>query len=120
VYTAEESIAPLCDNSGARQSCKGGFPVGPALETFLTVFVLGLLIAVALAFVTRPLWRRFFCALKIWYERDRERETEQKHQVERRREAEKEVTAWCAPEPDAATEERPARRGVRKDEGNVP
>ena len=67
---------------------------GPAVETFLGIIFLILLILGAIGWFLRPTFPRFSRFLKNWYERDILIEAEQKRQAEHRKTAEKEIADW--------------------------
>jgi hypothetical protein len=69
--------------------------MGPAIETFLTAFLFGLVVLIILGAATRPIRGRIYRYFARWRECDLQFEQELKADQERRKQAEKELRAFC-------------------------
>lgn len=69
--------------------------IGPALETFLTLIGLVLLVIIGIGLLTRPFWKRMVQFFRRWYERDLRLEQQQREEAECRRKAQQEIGAYC-------------------------
>lgn len=84
--------------------------MGPALETFLQALAIALVILAAAGYCARPLLRRAFRTLKLWYERDMRLEEEQKREKANRLQAEQELKVYCHEEVEPPVVELNAER----------
>ena len=89
--------------------------MGPAIETFLQVFFIVLVVLGGFVFATRFLWRRVWLFLRRWYQRDLELEREAERQKQHRVTAEKELKVYLHDEGAAPTQEKEERETPRKD-----
>lgn len=69
--------------------------IGPALEIFLGVVGLALLIVAAIGLLTKPFWKRIAAFFRRWIERDRRLEEQRRFEEECRRKALLEVSDLC-------------------------
>ena len=93
--------------------------MGPALETFLTLIGIALLLLGAAALFLRPVWPRIVRYFRAWYERDMRMEEEMKRQEQCRRQAEAEVTNTLMeyldpPEPKPAMQKAGVGKGEKE------
>src|SRR5690242_17202095 len=77
--------------------------MGPALETFLTVFLIILVALALLGALTRPFWKRCTRFFVRWYESDMRAEQERRREQQQRKQAEQELRQFCHDE-DVASE----------------
>ncbi len=75
--------------------------MGPALETFLTAFLIGLILSLIVGAATRPFWRRIYRYFVRWRESDMRLEQERKAEQEQRKQAERELRTFCHEENEA-------------------
>lgn len=69
--------------------------MGPALETFLSVFIPVLLVVGVIGFATKPFWKRIAGYFQRWIEHDRLLEEQQRAERECRLKAQAEVEEYC-------------------------